>query len=73
NYNQVFKNELKDINKKLKKTKIRKRKKKDLRGVGRCFYNLFLASLLLFSMLKTSSCSALLYPIFLTEKQLQCW
>ena len=41
-----------------------------------CFYNIFLASLLLFfyiSMLKTPSCPALLYLIFLLEKQSQCW
>ena len=36
-----------------------------------CFYNLSLASLLLFSMLKTPYCPALLYPIFLFEKQSQ--
>ena len=36
-----------------------------------CFYNI--DSLLLFSMLKTPSCPALLYPIFLLEKQSQCW
>ena len=33
-----------------------------------CFYNIFLASLL-----KTPSCPALLYPIFLLEKQSQWW
>ena len=38
-----------------------------------CFYNIFLASLLLLSVLKTPSCPALLYPRFLLEKQLQCW
>ena len=38
-----------------------------------CFCNIFLASLLLFSLLKTPSCPALLYPIFLLEKQSQCW
>ena len=34
-----------------------------------CFCNIFLASLLLFTMLKTPSFPALLYPIFLLEKQ----
>ena len=38
-----------------------------------CFYNIFLASLLLFSRLKTPSCPAFLYPIFLLGKQSQCW
>ena len=38
-----------------------------------CFCNLFLASLLLFSTLKTPPPPALCYPIFLLEKQSQCW
>lgn len=36
------------------------------------FRNLFLASLLLVSMLKTPSCPAFLHPIFLLGKQSQC-